>query len=248
MEQKEFEEAAKDGVEFPLFSSVRVTAQKSAGRTQLVVVEAEQQQMLAPTSANMELVALKQYIQPPAGMMRFGSLADMAQLPLAGLSVSEKPCSIAIALVGSTAKSTLQQIGDGYQIETKKVLDVGLQTGIKHEIFSGSVLSVCTLSNLVRFKLDPARPGKPSYFIVLVSSASAPGSSEPLVVVDQIQPIKEDELETVQKCLRKLHVLANSGKHGSRRVNWPDEVRPVKQAKIRRLSASPTSYSLPDDA
>ena len=61
------------------------------------------------------------------------------------------PCSQVMALVKSTKKSVLTQMGDGHRLVTE---------GVQDFLFPGEPVTLvpyCTLENLAEFKLDPPR-------------------------------------------------------------------------------------------
>ena len=119
-------------------------------------------------------------------------------------------------------------------------------------------MPICTEHNLTDYKMAPPRRAVAQYALLVLSGVrdSAAGAEEPgrkTFMVERMQMVEGANcVAACQKMLGKLaHARSEFSFEGTKRDRsaWSDQpVTPVSSSKkIRRLSASPTDASLPDD-
>ena len=186
-------------------------------------------------------------------------------LPHIGMVINGLKCDLALVFAAATEKSEFQKFGDGYRLITRNVLDVGFgPTTMKPEDCRADatakydLVAICTEHNLTDYKMAPPRKSAAQNALLAISGVreSAAGAGAfglKTCMVDRMQLIDgADNVMACQKMLGKLaHARSEFSFEGTKRDRsaWSDQpVTPVSSAKkVRRLSASPTDASLPDD-
>ena len=154
------------------------------------------------------------------------------------------------------------------------MLDVKFgKTGLKAEECESNtktnfdIVSICTEHNLTDYKLAPPRKRGVQFVLVVITSmreshdtgALEPGaatasaaSAHKMFMVERIQTIEPTDIEQCQQMLAKLAYARSEFSFGglkrSQDASQIDPMTPLADAKkTRRLSASPTDASLPDE-
>ena len=112
---------------------------------------------------------------------------------------------------------------------------------------------MCTLDTLSNYKLDPPRSGdKTQYALLLISNVTTPvGQETPkTLLVQEVQLLSRDEREFAVRTMKNLTYLTDhaifDGEPGEPR-QWDEGETPERAKKCRRLSATPTDQSMPED-
>ena len=135
------------------------------------------------------------------------------------------PCQKVIALIRSHAKSTTESLGDGLKLTTQNVQCI-LHSGDEHPT-GYTVTSVCTLSNLVAYRLDPPRGGSQCALATITNKIGE------AYVVESIQLLSEEEAKAAQASMLKLiDLVAHFGQRDTKRpVAWTEESSPATARK-----------------
>ena len=271
------EKALRGEVLFPMLCSVRVLLTKrdknptQGGASEPVdkettatIVEAEEQSIeQAPTSAMLELASLlKHCAQSPNGTLpallsRIGKskhyglgvhcASDGASEPAATQAL--RPCDKVLTLVASREQSVLQPLGEqGWRLVTENVTDP-----LQPSSPPVRLVAMCTLDTLSNYKLDPPRSGdKTQYALLLISNVTTPVGQETAktLLVQEVQLLSRDERESAVRTMKRLTYLTDhtifDGEPGEPR-QWDEGETPERAKKCRRLSATPTDQSMPED-
>jgi len=263
---------------FPLLASVRVHLRpKSSGASehaghsqsdtqetqatteiQAIIVEAIPQlwdAAHAPNASVMELSKFLPHLPTPASRMVVARVRDITIAPHAGVCVkmnddTEVAADYVLVLVAATEKSGGQKFGTGYRVITKKVIDCGIWDGDSDISVSADCVSICTMDNLVNYKMAPPKPGSMQYSLALISGlAPASQSKTGTIMIDAVEPIATDHINDYKKALRKLATLAKStafSRTQMKRTAWSPNRSPFDARKVRKLAEHPTDASLPD--
>ena len=141
-------------------------------------------------------------------------------------------------------------MGSGYRVINKNDIDCTIWNSGEDITSANDCVSICTMENLVHYKLAPPRPGGMQYALALVSRVSAATESRTgNVMIDYVEPITSDSVEEYKQILCKLATLANGATFAEspvKRASWSPERTPFQARKIRKLAQSPTDASLPD--
>jgi hypothetical protein len=152
------------------------------------------------------------------------------------------PCQKVLALIRSQTKSSLATLGNGYKLTTSDIKCL-LRSGDTHPTDKTyTVTSVCTLENLVSYKLDPTRQSTSQCALVSITNMV-----DDTFVVESVQLLTEEEAQKAETSLRSLmHLVMHLGRRDPKRsVAWTDESSPLKARKSTRLGRAPTDAPLP---
>ena len=183
-------------------------------------------------------------------------LTKWASQLTAGVSML-RSCTRAVALIQSTKKSKLSEAGEnGHRVVTEEVvdlLDCCGESGRKY-----TLVSFCTLDNVLDFKLDPTGRNKSQAALVNVTTILDEGTdsaAQPVkeLLVDNVQLLTMEEVEALKPILtKKLYFAALAGQISKKRqlagqtYDWSLDENPAKASKCRVLGRSPTGPQLPD--
>jgi len=232
-----------------------------------VIVEASDQPLdEAPTKATLPLVEmLKEPSHDPNSIVPAG-LDQIAASPTYAFEVSYNvpgisepivvPCQKVLALIRSQTKSSLETLGNGYKLTTP---DIKCLLGSHHAppmanpfaqgcggehptAKTYTVTSVCTLENLVSYRLDPTRQSTSQCALVSITN-----KVNDTFVVESVQLLTEEEAQKAETSLRSLmHLVMHLGKRDPKRsVTWTDGLSPLSARKSTRLGRAPTDAPLP---
>ena len=268
----EFETACRQAcLRFPLLSSVRVLVRrKTAGASEhaavsqtdstevtAIIVEATIQtwdKQSAPNAAVLELSAFLPHLSEPPSRMVVARLRDITDAPHAGMVVRIGDAALAadfvLVLIAVKERSGGNVLGTGYRVINKNVIDCNIWNSGEDITTTNDCVSICTMENLLHYKLAPPRPGGMQYALALVSRVSAATESRTgNVMIDYVEPIGLDSVEEYKQVLRKLATLARGAIFAAspvKRVSWSPSRTPYNAKKTRKLAQSPTDASLPD--
>ena len=226
-----------------------------------VIVEARDQPLdEALTKATLPLVEM--LLQPshdpnsivPAGLDQIAASPTYAfEVSFNAPGISEPivvPCQKVLALIRSHAKSTLETLGNGYKLTTSNIKCLlgsadpdAPRSGDAHPTDKTyTVTSVCTLENLVSYRLDPTRQSTSQCALVSITN-----KVNDTFVVESVQLLSEEEAQKAETSLRSLmRLVMHLGRRDPKRsVTWTDDSSPLKQRKSRRLGRAPTDAPLP---
>ena len=250
---------------FPLLSSVRVlvrtkapgasehaaASQNDSAEVTAVIVEAMTQlwePRCAPNAAVLELSVVLPKLSEPSSRMIVARLRDITLAPHAGMVVQIDDTSIAadfvLVLIAVKEKSGGKQFGKGYRVITKNVIDCDIWQSGEDIPATRDCFSLCTMGNLLYYKLAPPRPGGIQYALSLVSNVGKGN-----FMIDYVESIALENVEDYKKLLRKLATLAYGAKFSdtpAKRPSWSPTRTPFAAKKVRKLAQSPTDASLPD--
>ena len=257
---------------FPIMSTVKVTREIKSSKddsnvsqsaddktsqkfVNLVIVHAADQPWSeAPTKAALEMIPLLPDLQDDTSCILPAALHMVETSPqyaftVACTSISDNkkiflPCQKVLALVRSSKNSKPSVLGNGFKLITPGVEDLlstldsdGLAGQMTH-----TLSSICTLSNLPQYRLDPPRAGKQNALVMITAK------SEDSFVVESVQFLNSDEVAEVKQSLLKLLHLAMHihGRDRKRAVAWSDDFSPLTARKCSRVGGSPADVFLPD--
>ena len=171
--------------------------------------------------------------------------ASFMDVPAAAAVI--RPCSQVLALVASSEPSDLQPASDGgFKIITSNVKDL---LDDSPESPGVQLTSYCSLSNLQDFKMDPprSRANQKQAALIVISAVLRPNS----FMVDSVQLLQPEEVETVKSCLKRVLPLTTLARHMTSRgstapASLTDEESPAKASKCRQLGRSPTATPMPE--
>ena len=216
-----------------------------------VIVEAGDQPLdECPTLATLPLVQM--LIEPahdtasimPAGLHQINTSPSYA-FEITFNTPSRKivvPCQKVLALIRSDTKSTTELLGEGYKLTTNNVQCL-LSSGDSHSAAKTyTVTSVCTVSNLAAYRLDPPRGGSQFALVTITNK------NDESFVIESVQLLTEDEAKKTEASLRSIVNLAmHFGlRDRKRRLEWTNDVSPAEARKCSRLGRSPTDAPLPE--
>ena len=269
----DFEVACREAcLHFPLLSSVRVllrpkttgasersnSSQGDATEIQAVLVEAAVQLIdaqHAPNSSARELCSFLPHLPVPSSRMVVARVRDIAIAPHSGMLVkmndgTELFADYVLVLLGAKERSSGHQVGSGYRVITKNVMDCDIFDDGSDIPVAGNCVSICTMDNLVSYKMAPPKPGGIQYALALVSGfAPASGSTAGSIMIDVVESISSGDLHDYRRMLRKLATLAASATFSTtstKRTAWSPSRSPFDVKKVRKLAEHPTDASLPD--
>jgi len=218
-----------------------------------VIVDAQDQPLEEPpTKATLPLVKMVlQNAHDPNSIVPAG-LDQIETSPTYTFEVSYKtpgiteaivvPCQKVLALIRSQSKSTAETLGDGFKLTT---------SGVKCMLYSGdshatdktyTVTSVCTIDNLVSYKLDPTRQSTSQCALVKITNMV-----NDTFVVEGVQLLSENDAQIAAKSMRSLmNLVMHLGKRDLKRtIPWNSSgPSPLKQPKSKRLGRAPTDVEL----
>ena len=261
---------------FPLLASVRVRikVQSTEGSdsgafrgVEAVIVEATEQDVTEgcrPNSSGLELAAACKLLPRSSETVLVGMLSDICRAPHSGITVGKVSCEFAISLIATTGKSQLLEFGAGYRIVTGdlqeccyKALASQGSAVLTAKSIPGQLVSMCTLDNLMQFKLTPSRVGGVTYAVVLISGVILPVTGSALepssctYVADRVHILSADYRTAYAALLRELAkvvTLFRSNGQVKRSDDWVATTTAslASAKKVRRLSKEPTNAPLPD--
>ena len=270
----EFDIACREAcLRFPLLSSVRVLvrsksrgasehaalSQNDAAEVSAVVVEATTQlwdAKCAPNRAVLELSALLPQLPTPSSRMVAARVRDITVAPHAGMVVKMGNVTIVadyvLVLIAAKERSGGKQFGTGYRVLTKNVVDCDIWDSGSDVPVTADCVSICTMDNLMHYKMAPPKPGSVQYALALVSGfTAATDSTTGSLMIDYVESIASDNIEDYKKALRKLATLAQGATFATspaKRLSWSPTRTPFNAKRARKLAHSPTDASLPDIA
>ena len=223
----------------------------------LVIVHATDQPWSeAPTKAALEMIPLIRDLQDdtscilPAALHMVETSSQYAFIvPSPSIADSQKiflPCQKLLALVRSSKNSKPTPLGSGFKLITPGVEDLlssfDPNVGADPDQITHTLSSICTLSNLPQYRLDPPRAGKQDALVIITAR------TEDSFVVESVQFLKSDEVAEVKQSLLKLLQLAvhMHGRDRKRAVEWSDDFSPFTSKKCLRVGGSPADVFLPD--
>ena len=175
-------------------------------------------------------------------------LRGITVAPHAGMVVQIDDTAIAadfvLVLIASKERSGGNQFGKGYRVITKNVIDCDIWQPGEDIPATKDCVSLCTMDNLLYYKLAPPRPGGIQYALALVSNV---GNGN--FMIDYVESIGLENVEDYKKVLRKLATLAYGATFSAtpaKRPSWSPTRTPFAAKKVRKLAQSPTDASLPD--
>ncbi len=150
--------------------------------------------------------------------------------PHAGMVVQIDDTAIAadfvLVLIASEKRSGGNQFIKGYRVITKNVIDCDIWQSGEDTPATRDCVSLCTMDNLLYYKLAPPRPGGIQYALALVSNV---GNGN--FMIDYVESIG---LENVEEYTTP-----------AKRHSWSPTRTPFAAKKVRKLAQSPTDASLP---
>ena len=97
--------------------------------------------------------------------------------PHAGVVVQIGDTAIAadfvLVLIANKERSAGNQLGTGYKVMNKNVIDCDIWQSGSDIPVANECVSICTMENLVYYRLAPPKPGSIQYALALVSGVSA---------------------------------------------------------------------------
>ena len=225
------------------------TASRQAYINYLIVDASDQPLHEPPTTAILPLIELLKGPTHGTASIIPAALKQIATSPTYAFEITYEtmdkgkpiivPCQKVIALIRSHTKSTVESLGDGYKLTTPDVQCL-LHSGDEHPT-GYTVSSVCTLGNLVAYRLDPPRGGSQCALVTITNKIAD------AYVVESIQLLSEEEAKAARASMHKLmDLVAHFGLRDTKRsVTWTEESSPVTQRKCSRLGRSPTDAPLP---
>ena len=224
-------QAQSEGLEFPMLVNLRVvrTVRSKADSAQEKVVSAvivtatEAPVTVLPTKAVEALMPLLALCQMPTDGWLPARLSQVAKCPYHGLRVNyeghHRAARYVMALVESGNKSTLTEMGSGYQVTTKGVTAPGLDAQ------AYELVAFCTLDAVMDFRLDPVKAGatkkRNRKAIVLISGLDAS-----TFVIEALQLLEPEQEEAAVHRLEILAEMAaamtgtDAKQGGKRHVEW----------------------------
>ncbi len=241
--------AASGDLRFPLLANIRLVrsvaapkavagvdgagppfgSQESTKHVNLVVVAAAETNVLTPPTAAMhDLRVMLTHCSKSSSGMLVAALSEIHRCPYYGLNIrysdgTERSAKSVLALVISSAKSTLLDIGDGYKVTTLGIKDAlgSTSDATDHSADTIAVTGFCGLDDVLNFKLDPPRgPKKTRMAAILVTSV---GEAE--FVISDCLLVEEKDQETAKASFQAMRELAKSIEFRGtsklkRRVDW----------------------------
>ena len=162
-----------------------------------------------------------------------------------------------LSLIASESKSTITNIGEGFQVSTSKIHVVANPLACASQPTSGdasssagasqlsySVLGFCTLDHLSAFRLDPPR-GKPTRCALCVISRR----EQDIFHILKLECLEPEQVTTAIDCIRKLRTLCkgirpSSTEKRSHDVRVCADAMPKQLKKARTLQTVPTDKSM----
>ena len=256
---------------FPLLSSVRVlvrsklggvsehtfSSQRESPAVETVIVESAIQlwdARSAPNNADVDLSALLQHVPMPSSRMVAARVRDISHASHAGMIVKKHGADIAtdylLVLIAIAEKSGGKQFGTKYRVLTKNVVDCDIWESGTDIPVAADCVSICTMNNLVHYKLAPSRPGTSQYAMALVSNLTPGSETRPAsLMIDHVDPVGSSDIEMYKMVLRKLATLAEGALFSTtptKRSYWSPTRSPWDAKKVRKLAYNATEASLPD--
>ena len=191
----------------------------------------------------------------PSSRMVAARVRDITVAPHAGMCVKMDDSLFIVAeyvlvLIAATERSGGNSFPSGYRVLTKKIVDVDFWESGEDILEAADCVSICTMDNLVHYKMSPPRPGGREYALALVSGfRPATDSTKGTLMIDYVESIDTNNIEDYKKMLRKLASLAKGAtfaRNPAKRPSWSPTRTPHTAKKTRQLSHNPTDASLPD--
>ena len=235
-------------------------SQMDAVDTQAILVEATSQlwdAQHAPNASSNNLCSFLPHLPAPSSRMVVARMRDISIAPHSGMLVkmqdgTDLVADFVLVLLGAKDRSGGQQLGSGYRVITKNVMDCDIYDDGSDIQMTGHCVSICTMDNLVHYKMAPPKPGGIQYVLALVSGfVPASGPTAESIMIDMVESISADDVDDHKMILRKLRALAANTAFSAtptKRTTWSPSRSPFDAKKVRTLAKHPTDASLPDSA